>query len=324
MASLIAFLLLIGMGLSWQQAAAADSADGQDFAAWIEAVKQDAQLAGITPAATSALDHVIPDPRVIALDQRQPESSLSLTAYAAGVVTKSRVQKGRALIKKHRKILQEVAARYGVPPQMIVALWGMESGFGRNMGGYSVIDSLATLAYEGRRAAFFRGELLNALRILDQEHIPASDLRGSWAGAMGQCQFMPSTYLRYAVDTDQSGKRDIWHDTGDVFASIANYLAAEGWNRHQTWGREVRITRPVDPQIVGLGHQETLATWRAQGIRNKDGSPLPIKDLRASLIQPDGADGRSFLVYDNLGALRRWNRSTSFAVTAGLLADRIQ
>jgi membrane-bound lytic murein transglycosylase B len=207
---------------------------------------------------------------------------------------------------------------------MIVALWGIESNFGGNTGGFDVIPSLATLAYDGRRAAFFRRELLAALRALDDEKIDSSLMRGSWAGAMGQCQFMPTTYLRHAVDHDGDGRRDIWDNEADVFASIANYLVAEGWQGGRIWGREVRLKRPLPPEEIGLENRRGLAEWSKKGVQTPGGRPLPVAAMEASLIQPDGPGGRSFLVYDNFRALMRWNRSTYFAVSAGLLADRLR
>jgi membrane-bound lytic murein transglycosylase B len=166
--------------------------------------------------------------------------------------------------------------------------------------------------------------LINALRILDQEHMPSSELRGSWAGAMGQSQFMPSTYLKYAVDYNGDGKRDIWQNEADVFASIANYIAAEGWHNELTWGREVQITRDLPDNQIGLPNKHSLVEWQKLGVRNINGGALPKKPLQASLIQPDGLNGRGFLVYDNFRALMRWNRSTYFAASVGLLADRIK
>jgi membrane-bound lytic murein transglycosylase B len=261
---------------------------------------------------------------VIELDQKQPEKTVTFDHYAHHIVSPDRIEEGRRLLGEYGDVLDQVSERYGVEPQVIVALWGIESSFGQDSGHYSIVDSLVTLAYEGRRAEFFRGELLDALRILDQEHISSSELRGSWAGAMGQCQFMPSTYLKYAVDYDRNGQHDIWGSKRDVFASIANYLAAEGWNTDLTWGREVELEIDVTPDEIGLDHQHSLNEWATMGVHNLDGSHLPVRPLQASLIQPDGSDGRSFLVYDNFRALMRWNRSTYFATAVGLLADRIK
>ncbi len=299
--------------------------NGNAFSVWLDNLEQDAITSGISPETVhGALDATLLDDRVVALDQKQPETTVTFDAYSTRILSDQMIDDGHAMMQRYASTLRTVSDAYGVPPQIIVALWGIESHYGRNPGKYQIVDSLVTLAYEGRRADFFRGELMNALRILDQEHLPASALRGSWAGAMGQCQFMPSTYLHYAVDYDHSGRRDIWGSNEDVFASIANYLAAEGWNRDLTWGREVSLTQPIGAEYVGLTQSKSLAEWGDLGIRAVDDEPLPPKDLQASLIQPDGADGRSFLVYDNYRAIMRWNRSTYFATTVGLLADKLR
>jgi membrane-bound lytic murein transglycosylase B len=315
---------LIWMSVSSVQAAPFQNDSGNAFSIWLSALQQDAIANGISPeTARSALGVVMLDDRVVTLDQKQPEGTVTFDAYSRRIVSASRITTGHALLEKYSTELNEIGQRYGVQPQVIVALWGMESSFGRNSGDYNIVDSLVTLAYEGRRADFFRKELFNALRILDQEHIPATSLRGSWAGAMGQCQFMPSTYLRYAVDYNNNGVKNIWTEPTDVWASIANYIAAEGWKSDQTWGREVELQKDITASEIGLDHQHTLAEWQQWGVRSLDGSALPDKPLKASLIQPDGADGRSFLVYDNFRALMRWNHSTYFATAVGLLADRI-
>ncbi len=318
-------IALVAFCTSVQAAPLQNNATTNGFAQWLQVLEQDAVANGINPeTAHAALSHVILDNRVIALDQKQPETTITFDTYMRRIVTQSRIEAGRQLLDKYGDKLNEISQHYGVQPQVIVALWGMESSFGRNSGDYNIVDSLVTLAYEGRRADFFRKELFNALRILDNEHIPATALRGSWAGAMGQCQFMPSTYLRYAVDYDQNGVKDIWSDPSDVWASIANYIAAEGWRSDLTWGREVELDQDIPASDVGLDHQHTLAEWQQRGVHSLNGDNLPNKALSASLIQPDGPDGRSFLVYDNFRALMRWNRSTYFATAVGLLADRIE
>ncbi len=192
------------------------------------------------------------------------------------------------------------------------------------MGNFSVVNSLMTLAYEGRRATFFRKELMDALHVLDEEHLSTDDLRGSWAGAMGQCQFMPSTYRHYAADADNDGKKDIWKNEEDVFASIANYLVAEGWGKSIGWGNEVSVAKEIPADEIGLGYERTIDEWRELGVTIVGDSGPDEGDTDASLIQPDGPGGRSFLIYDNFRALMRWNRSTYFATSVGLLADRIK
>ena len=296
-------------------------AQTQDYPAWLAQMEADAVQDGIRlEIVHQALDEVMPDAQVVELDQRQPEKTISFAAYSRGVLNKARIQKGRKAMARHKVLLRDIGAKYGVPPRIIVALWGIESGFGRDMGNFNTIVALTTLAYQGRRADFFRHELLAALHMMQDD--PLLRLRGSWAGALGQCQFMPSTFEKYAVDYDGDGRRDVWHDDADALASIAHYLAAEGWKAGTSWGREVRLARPVPSQDVGLETQRSLADWGKLGVRGMDRKPLPSRTLTASLIQPDGPDGRSFLVYDNFRALMRWNRSTYFATTVGLLGDR--
>ncbi len=296
-----------------------------NFQTWLQAFASDAIVAGVSPGTVqNALSQVTFDERVIDHDHNQPETTQTFATYSARIVTPDRVAEGRELMHKHARVLHDISKRYGVPPEVIVALWGMESHFGRNSGDYNIVNSLVTLAYEGRRADFFRKEAIAALRILDEEHMQSSELRGSWAGAMGQCQFMPSTYLRYAVDYDGQGRRDIWNNEADVFASIANYLAAEGWRSDLTWGREVSLKKAMPESEIGLTNRHDLAQWKKLGIHYANGGALSIKPLQASLVQPDGLDGRSFLVYDNFRALMRWNKSTYFAASVGLLADKIK
>lgn len=205
--------------------------DKTSFRQWLADFKQEAAGKGISEATLNqAFARVEPLPEIIALDRRQPESTMTMEQYLAKVVSDQRIENGRAKLAEHRALLDEIGGKYGVPPRYIVALWGVETSYGENTGNYGVVESLATLAYDGRRSAFFRGELLNALTIIDQDHIAAESMYGSWAGAMGQCQFMPSSFLNFAVDHDGDGRRDIWFSNGDVFASIANYLESSGWD----------------------------------------------------------------------------------------------
>ena len=246
------------------------------------------------------------------------------------MLSPARVAAGRERLRRHRDLLERVSAEHGVPPQVIVALWGIESSYGEITGGFPVVGSLATLAFDGRRADFFRRELLDALAILDGGDIAPEDMTGSWAGAMGQSQFMPSSYLRHAVDFDGDGRRDIWASLPDVFGSIANYLADAGWQRGYIWGRPVQVPDDLPAGLVGLDVKKPLPEWGELGVRRADGGPLPAVDIPASLVIPDGgagdaADGaRAYLVYHNFGVLMDWNRSTYFALTVGELADRIR
>jgi membrane-bound lytic murein transglycosylase B len=297
---------------------------GQSFAAWLEGLRKEALAAGVRRATLDrALAGLEPIPRVIELDQRQPESRLSFREYRERVLSLGRIERGRDLAREHASLLARVRERYGVPPRVIVALWGVESSYGEFKGRFSVVGSLATLAHEGRRASLFRRELISALRILDAGDVAPADMYGSWAGAMGQSQFMPSTYLSYAVDFDGDGRRDIWRSLPDVFASIANYLARSGWQPGYVWGREVLAPRRVEPHRLGLEHKAPLAEWHALGVRPLDQSSLPPVAIKASLLAMDEGAGPSFLVYDNFRVFMVWNRSTYFALSVGLLSDAI-
>jgi len=295
------------------------------FQSWLSSFEGEAAAEGLSP---SLLRRVLPtltfDPSVIEQDRKQPEGRMSFAHYAQRIVSPDRVRKGRQLRTRHASTLKKVSKQYGIPQGVIVALWGIESSFGTSPGSYRILDSLASLAYEGRRASFFRKELIEALKIVQEDHIAPAELEGSWAGAMGQCQFMPSTYRHYAVDFDGDGRRDIWDETGDVLASIARYLQSEGWNAGEKWGVEVKLTRPVPARLEGLDVRKPLTFWTQAGVKLRSGKPLPARGLSASLVQPDGPGGRSFLVYDNFRALMRWNHSTYFAASVGLLSDRIE
>ncbi len=302
-------------------AAAAD----QDFPTWLAAFRQNALAAGIHPATLdAAFAGVAPLPRVLELDQRQPETTITFDTYITRVVSDARVQAGRQHLADDRQLLDEVGAKYGVQPRFIVALWAIETDFGRVQGDYPIVASLATLAYDGRRGAFFRKELIAALKILDQGRIRPEELRGSWAGAMGQTQFMPSTFLAYAVDYAGTGKQDIWHDKRDALASIANYLSSLGWQADYTWGRPVRLPARFDPALLGGQVLKSVDQWRALGVKRSDGGPLPQATIEAGLVQPGGADGPTLMVYGNYRAIMKWNRSLYFATAVSYLADRIE
>jgi membrane-bound lytic murein transglycosylase B len=314
------------------QIAAAPALSGADilsqaptsFAAWLTQFRADALASGIPAAAfDQAMNGVSPLPRVIELDRRQPEGTITFATYVSRVVTPARIAAGRRHMQEDGDLLAQVAARYHVQPRFIVALWAVESSFGQASGDTPIIPALATLAYDGRRSSFFRGELLAALKIVARGDVPPERMKGSWAGAMGQCQFMPSSYLKYAVDFDGNGHADIWASRGDVLGSIAHYLATVGWNGQGTWGREVTLPAHFDASLADLSVKKPLSAWSALGVRRSDGGPLPAVALSASVVRPDGASGRAFLIYDNYRALMNWNRSTYFATSIGLLADAI-
>jgi membrane-bound lytic murein transglycosylase B len=260
---------------------------------------------------------------VLDKDRNQPEFTMTFAQYLPKVVSEKRVADGRARMQQYADLLKKVGEAYGVQPRFIVALWAVESDYGRVTGGYPVVGALATLAYGSTRPEMFRAELIDALKIIDHGDVTPAAMTGSWAGAMGQCQFMPSSFLHYAVDFDGKGQRNIWTDEGDVFASIANYLTRVHWRPDQTWGRQVRLPPGFDAKLIGLKIEKSLGEWKRLGIRNQDGSALPQAAFPASLVAPDGPSGPAYLVYGNFRALMKWNRSTFFAASVGLLADRL-
>ena len=297
----------------------------EDFQIWLEKLRVEAEGKGISQSGLDeALAGIQPIPRVIELDRRQPEFTLTFTQYRDRVVPQSRIKKGRVKYQENRDLLEEIGGKIGVQPRFIVALWGIETDFGRVTGGFKVIPALATLAHDGRRSAYFRKELLNALQILHEGHIAPKEMMGSWAGAMGQSQFMPSSFLAHAVDYDGDGRRDIWTTRPDVFASAANYLAKSGWRADQTWGREVKLPRDFDFALADLKVRKPIGGWQALGVRQPDGGDLPTRQFSASIVLPEkGKMSPAYLVYSNYRTTLRWNRSTYFALAVGLLSDGI-
>lgn len=306
-------------------AAAPSRAANDSFTKWLGELRREARQKGIDATVLdAAFADVRPIASVIEADRRQPEGRMSFAEYRRRVVSVDRIERGRELMASHAPLLRRVEDRFGVPPEVMVALWGIESNFGDRQGSYSVFGALATLAFEGRRAAFFRRELLSALTIADKGYANAAQMRGSWAGAMGQNQFMPSTYLGYAVDFDGDGHRDIWTSLPDVFASMSNYLDKSGWDASYIWGRQVLAPENIADSRTGLEHRAPLAIWQQRGVRLLDGAALPQADIEASLLRMDGNGGTSYLAYGNFRALMAWNRSTYFGVSVGLLSDSLK
>lgn len=310
-----------------------------EFQEWLSALIAEARDQGIREEIiTQALVDVTPIPQVISNDRNQAEFTETFEQYLEKRVTPWRIDTGRARLRDNRELLERVGAHYGVEPRFIVAFWGVETNYGSFTGGTDVIRALVTLAYDPRRAAYFRRELLSALQILNEGHISHSDMKGSWAGAMGQSQFMPSSFLQYAQDFDGDGKRDIWNSQADVFASIAQYLKAADWRDDQTWGREVQLPAdyhvraeqwrqpPAEHSCSVIRHHTVwlpLQQWQEIGVRRADGSDLPGNDFMASVIQPDGEGGRAFLTYENFRAILRYNCANNYALSIGHLADRL-
>ncbi|WP_018984733.1 lytic murein transglycosylase [Salinimonas chungwhensis] len=263
-------------------------------------------------------------PTVVKADNNQPEKKITLDSYLATRVPDWKVDQAVAMFDEHRALLEKIGRDYAVQPRFIVALWGNESNFGKIQGKHDVLSALASLAFEGRREALFKKQFFAALQILEEGHVEKARFVGSWAGAMGQSQFMPTSFLTYAVDYNGDGKKDIWGTPADVFASIANFLHSEGWKSDYTWGRQVTLHENYIGEHAGLKTFDSLQTWQSRGVRRYDGSDLPQADIKASLIMPDGLDGRVYLVYNNFHTLMKWNRSTYFGVSVGYLSDRIK
>ena len=322
--SFSAKVLLLASGLIFFASTDQVEASQQPFSNWLENLRVEASNEGIREETlATALKGVNLIPRVVELDRKQPEFSLTFSQYIGRVVPDSRVKKAREKFVENRALLDEIADKFGVQPRFIVALWGIETDFGRVTGGFKLIPALVTMAYDGRRSKYFRKELINALKIIDGGHIRANDMVGSWAGAMGQCQFMPSSFLNFAIDFDGDGRKDIWSTKADVFGSAANYLSKSGWKSGQTWGRKVILPDDFDSSLANLKVKKTIKEWQSIGVRRGNGSDLPVRDLKASIVYTEGVGSSAYMIYDNFRTILKWNRSTYFAVAVGTLADRI-
>ncbi len=301
----------------------ADRSAPDDFPDWLQDFRRQARAEGISEATLArALDDVRYRPRVIELDRSQPEFVRPIWQYLDSAVSSARVSEGRAKLAEHRETARRMEQRYGVPAEVVVAIWGLESNYGGNFGDFSTLEALATLAFEGRRRDFARGELMAALRILDAGDIAPERMIGSWAGAMGHTQFMPSSFESYAIDGDGDGRRDIWGSIPDVMASTANYLARAGWQSGQPWGMEVRLPQGFDYSQTELTTRRSSQEWAEQGVRGIRDDTLPSFG-QASVIAPVGARGPAFLVGANYRAILRYNNATSYALAVASLSDRI-
>jgi membrane-bound lytic murein transglycosylase B len=305
------------------------------FEEWLQGVIDEAHARGFSDELIdSTLTGITPIPRVVERDGSQAEFTISLDRYFATRITPRIVRLGRQHAVEERALLQRIRAEYGVSPGIVLAIWGMESHYGEFTGAYPVFQALATLAYEPRRAEFFRGELFKALSIVQSGFIDAKTMTGSWAGAMGQPQFMPSSYLQNAVDFDKDGLRDIWHSKADTLASIASYLKSAGWQAGETWGREVKVSAAAREAIGHIPMRDAgcsakrmmterrpLGIWNEAGVRLTSGAPLPESDIPASLVD---VGGRSFLVYPNYERILDYNCAHLYALSVAMLADRLQ
>jgi len=307
-----------------------------DFSVWLADVKIEAAKRGIKQSIIdNALKDVKPIKRVLKRDRNQSEFKLTLKRYLSRVLTENNVKRGRLMARKHQSTLKAVTKKYGVEPRVILAIWGIETRFGFVKANVPLIPSVATLAYDRRRSKYFRTQLFAVLEMLNRGYIDQKSLYGSWAGAMGQPQFMPSSYLAYAQDFDGDGRRDIWKSVPDVLASIANYLAKHGWRSDLTWGREValpvlyaeKLGPPKKRAARGCrartSNPKPLTEWQADGVRRVSGQDLPSRNISAVLVLPDGYKGRAFLAYKNYSSIMAYNCAHLYAVTVGVLSDRI-
>lgn len=295
----------------------------QRFAEWVTRFRESARIAGVDEATLSAaFDTVRLRPRAVEADRSQPEFTRTLWDYLDAAVSPQRVATGQQKLAEFRAEADAAASHHGVPAPVLIAVWGIESNYGRNHGDVPVIDALATLGFEGRREAWARAELMAALKILQNRDIDRTRMVGSWAGAMGQTQFMPSSFLAFAVDADGDGRRDIWGSMPDVMASTANFLARAGWRLDEPWGTEVRLPAGFDAARADMAVRQSAAQWGAEGVQGANGAPLP--DMAdAAILLPAGAQGPAFLVGRNYRALLRYNNATSYALAVAILAQRI-
>jgi membrane-bound lytic murein transglycosylase B len=305
------------------------------FEVWLDELIVEARERGFTDELLqSTVAGLEPLPQVITSDRNQAEAAPSFARYLNTRLTGTMTARGKDLARTHRSLLEEIEDAYGVQRRFLLAIWGLESRFGATMGSTPVFQALATLAWEPRRATYFRRELFNALTMVDRGHIDAKTMTGSWAGAMGQTQFMPSSYLNFAVDFDGDGLRDIWTSTPDALASIANYLKGAGWDMSETWGREVRVSAAAQARVADIPRRSSgcsalrstterrrLQQWQDLGVRNRDGSALPQADMSAGLVT---AGERTFLVYSNYESILSYNCAHFYALTVALYADSLR
>lgn len=295
------------------------------FSACLSSLQGQARSAGIKESiVTDVVPGLQQQKRVISLDRKQPEFLQTFSEYLGLRVTPERVERGRALLEQHRSFLLDLQHQYGVPPQYLVSFWGLETNYGSYLGRMPTLDSLATLACDQRRSEFFSGEFIAALQLMQRESLKPVDMQGSWAGAVGHTQFMPSSYLRYAVDGDGDGQIDLWRSERDALASGANYLKSLGWQSDLRWGREVQLPSDFPFQLAGQRDQRRpLQEWADHGVKRNDGGKLPTANVDAALLLPAGHRGPAFLIYDNFDVIMDWNYSELYAIAVGHLADRI-
>ncbi|MEM8744011.1 MAG: lytic murein transglycosylase [Pseudomonadota bacterium] len=315
--SLLVLLPAFGVGSAHAQNAA--------FERWVQSFWPEARKKGISKATFQrAFKGVTPDPEVIKKAEHQPEFTKPIWEYLASAVSRKRIENGREMLRTHGSLLVRIEERYGVDRHVVVAIWGMESSYGQFKGKKSVIRSLATLAYQGSRKKFGRSQLIAALQILERGDISPAKMTGSWAGAMGHTQFIPTTYNAHAVDFDGDRRRNIWESRADALASTANYLKVSKWRPGETWGYEVYLPKNFNHALTGRKNVKTLAQWGELGVRRAKGKAFPRPGDRASIILPAGSKGPAFAVINNFKSILRYNNAIAYGLAVGHLADRIR
>jgi len=298
-------------------------ANSHSFEEFLDQVRKTATEQGVSKSTIDkAFFELTPRPSAIASDKAQAEFNQNFWHYVNKRVSKVRLNNGKDTLKKNASLLTKTSEKYGVPAYVIVAFLGLESNYGNYMGSESLIRSLATLAYDKRRSKFFTRELIAVLKLMDKKTIPF-DATGSWAGAMGAVQFMPTNVIAYGIDANNDGKVDLWNEKADIYASAANFLNKLGWKKGEKWGREALIPKNFDYQLTGLNNEKTVNEWAALGVRRGNNSNLPKSNFKASLIVPMGHRGPAFLVYRNFDAIMGWNRSILYALSVAYLSDRL-
>lgn len=293
------------------------------FNAWLEALKEEARQNNISEETiTQTFEQAEYKPRVIKLDRSQPEFISTFFSYIQKRVTSARIEAGREKLQEHEVLLDKIERHYDVPKTILVSFWGLETNYGANKGRIGLPSALLTLAYEGRRSAFFRKQLIDMMLIVDAGHIDVASLKGSWAGASGHMQFMPSTFLDYAVDANADGRNDIWNSLPDAFASAANYLSSIGWMKGEPVALEVRLPESFEYYEAQLGIRQRSKDWAALGVTQVDGTSLPALD-NSAIILPQGWQGPAFLVGSNFDVVMKWNRSVNYALSVSHLADQL-
>ncbi|MDX2201732.1 MAG: lytic murein transglycosylase [Hyphomicrobiaceae bacterium] len=305
--------------------AAANCQNTQSFERWLGEFRKEALASGISrQTVTRVLDDMTLDPSIIARDRKQGFFSQTFTAFSGKLISAGRIKNGQAKLKQHRELFERVEKEFGVPGAVITAFWGLESDFGGGMGDQSVLRSLATLAYDCRRGEMFRKELLDAMRIVEAGDLQPSEMIGAWAGELGQTQFLPSHYLKYAVDYDGDGKRNLLRSVPDVIASTASFIKSLGWRPGEPWMEEVRVPQSLAWDQADLAIQHPRSKWAEWGVKDIHGNPVKRDALPASLLLPMGRFGPAFLAYPNFQIYPKWNQSLNYCITAAHLATRLE